>query len=155
MHKTNAMRLLEQHGAAYIPHSYESGTAISAVDVAKALGRAPGQIFKTLVTAGRSGQYYVFIIPGLMELDLKKAAAASGEKSVAMVPSKTLFPLTGYVHGGCSPLAMKKSFPTFIDVSANVLDTIIISAGKIGLQAEITLDELRKALTFELSDLTQ
>ena len=154
MNKTNAMRILEQSGAAYIPHSYESGKAISAVDVAKALGREPGRIFKTLVTIGRSGQYYVFIIPGPKELDLRKAAAAVHEKSVEMIPSKTLLPLTGYIHGGCCPLGMKKTFPTTIDMSASEWDTIIISAGKIGLQTELSLDELQKALKFSLGDLT-
>lgn len=154
MNKTNAMRILEQSGAVYIPHSYESGKAISAVDVAKALGREPGRIFKTLVTAGRSGQYYVFIIPGPKELDLRKAAAATGEKSIEMIPSKTLLPLTGYVHGGCSPLGMKKAFPTLLDASAADWDTIIISAGKIGLQIEISPRELEKALKFILGDLT-
>ncbi len=155
MNKTNAMRILEQCGAAYIPHSYESGKAISAVEVANALGREPGRIFKTLVTAGRSGQHYVFIIPGPKELDLRKAAAATGEKSIEMIPSKTLLPLTGYVHGGCSPLGMKKAFPTLLDASAADWDTIIISAGKIGLQTELSLDELQKALKFTLGDLTQ
>ena len=154
MNKTNAMRILEQSGAVYIPHSYESGKAISAVDVAKALGREPGRIFKTMVTAGRSGQYYVFIIPGPKELDLRKAAAATGEKSIEMIPSKTLLPLTGYVHGGCSPLGMKKAFPTLLDASAADWDTIIISAGKIGLQIEISPRELEKALKFILGDLT-
>ena len=155
MNKTNAMRILEQHGASYIPHSYKSGAALSAVAVARALDRKPGQIFKTLVTVGRSGQHYVFIIPGPQELDLRKAAAATGEKSIEMVLSKELLPLSGYVHGGCSPLGMKKLFPTRIDRSAADWDTIIISAGKIGLQIELSPDELRKALPFQFSDLTQ
>jgi Cys-tRNA(Pro)/Cys-tRNA(Cys) deacylase len=155
MNKTNAMRILEQQGASYIPHSYKSNAALSAVDVAKALNREPGRIFKTLVTAGRSGQHYVFIIPGPKELDLRKAATAVGEKSIEMIPSKELLPLTGYVHGGCSPLGMKKHFPTRIDESAADWETIIISAGKIGLQTELSLKELGKVLPFQLSDLTQ
>ena len=155
MNKTNAMRILEQHGASYISHSYESGTALSAVEVARALDREPARIFKTLVTVGRSGQHYVFIIPGPQELDLRKAAAATGEKSIEMILSKELLPLTGYVHGGCSPLGMKKFFPTRIHGSAADWETIIISAGKIGLQMELSLEELGKALPFQLSDLTQ
>ncbi len=154
MNKTNAMRILDKFGVRYTPHTYESGTALSAVEVAGSLGRDPGQIFKTLVTVGRSGQHFVFIIPGDRELDLRKAAAAAKEKSIEMIPSRELLALTGYVHGGCSPLGMKKNFSSFIDESASEWETIIISAGKIGLQIESSLGELKKALDFQLSSLT-
>ena len=154
MEKTNAMRTLDKNKAAYIPHSYESDGAISGQDVAKALGRSPEQIFKTLVTIGKSGQYYVFIIPSTGELNLKKAAACAGEKSIEMIKSKELLPLTGYVHGGCSPIGMKKFLKTTIDSSAESLNTIIISAGKIGSQIEISLSELKKVITFSTSSLT-
>lgn len=153
MVKTNAMRILDKQGVPYTPHTYESGKALSAVEVAKALGRAPGQIFKTLVTAGRSGQHYVFVIPGSGELDLRKAASASGEKSIDLIPSRELFPLTGYVHGGCSPLGMKKRFPSFVDDTARSWGTIIISAGKIGLQIELSLDDLEKVLECQINSL--
>ena len=148
MEKTNAMRILDKDKIAYIAHTYESDGAISGQEVAIALGRSPEQIFKTLVTIGKSGQYYVFVIPSIGELNLKKAAECVGEKSIGMIKSKELLPLTGYVHGGCSPIGMKKTFVTSIDTLAEELDTIIISAGKIGLQIEISLSQLEKAIAF-------
>ena len=111
--KTNAMRLLDRHKTEYRSYSYDNSRALSGIEVATVLGQNPKQVFKTLVTVGKSRQHYVFMIPVAEELDLKKAAAAAGEKSVEMVKSKELLPLTGYVHGGCSPLGMKKQFPTF------------------------------------------
>ena len=124
------------------------------VEVAEILGQDPKDVFKTLVTTSKSGTNYVFVIPVEEELDLKKAAKAAGEKSVEMLKSKELLPLTGYVHGGCSPIGMKKAFKTFIDISAESRDKIIFSAGKIGYQVEIRLLELSKVLEFSLEDLT-
>ena len=135
--KTNVMRLLDQQGIVYESHCYEGTGAVSGAEVAQVLGQDPDRVFKTLVTEGKSGQHYVFVIPVLAELDLKKAAAAAGEKSIAMVKSKELLPLTGYVHGGCSPIGMRKPFPTFVEESAILFDRILFSAGKIGYQVEI------------------
>ena len=137
--KTNVMRLLDQRKVPYTPHAYPhgDGEAPDGVTVARSLGLDPDRVFKTLVTKGASGGYYVFDIPVAATLDLKKAARAVGEKSVAMLPSKELLPLTGYVHGGCSPVGMKKQFPTVLDESVEGLDTIVVSAGKIGAQVEL------------------
>ena len=119
------------------------------------LGQDPERVFKTLVTEGKSGQHYVFVIPVLQELDLKKAAAAAGEKSIAMVKAKELLPLTGYIHGGCSPIGMKKPFPTFMEESAILYDRILFSAGKIGYQVELPPDELAKLTPFQYADLCE
>ena len=151
--KTNVMRTLDQKKISHLEHSYESEGAISAVEVASALGMDPAKIFKTLVTAGASKEHYVFVIPGAEELDLKKAAKAAGEKSIAMIPAKELLPLTGYIHGGCSPIGMKKQFRTFIHETAEELDTIVFSAGKIGYQVEMPLESLRKVIRVESADL--
>ena len=132
--KTNVMRLLEQKKLPYTPHDYLASGAVSGVEVAAALGEPPERVFKTLVTTGASGGHYVFVIPVAEELDLKKAAKAVGEKSIAMLPQKELLPLTGYIHGGCSPIGMKKQFPTVFHDSARHYDRIAVSAGKIGLQ---------------------
>lgn len=153
MGKTNAMRILDGRGTEYEALSYPASEAVSALEAARLLGLPPERLFKTLVTAGKTRNHYVFVVPATSELNLKKAARAVGEKSVAMVPSRELLPLTGYVHGGCSPVGMKKTFPTVIDASAERLDTIVVSAGRIGLQMRIALDELRKALDFTLADL--
>ena len=134
--KTNAMRQLDRKKAVYTVHSYDGG-ALSGTEVAAALGQDPAHCFKTLVTVGRNGGYYVFMIPVAAELDLRKAASAAGEKSVAMLPQKELLPLTGYIHGGCSPIGMKKQFVTVLDESCLPLDTIVFSAGKIGMQIEM------------------
>ena len=112
-------------------------------------------MFKTLVTEGRSGAHYVFLVPAPAELNLKKGAAVVGEKSIAMLKSKDLLPLTGYIHGGCSPVGMKKLFPTVIDKSAAQFDTILFSGGRIGLQVETGLDELAKVIPFRLEDITE
>ena len=154
MDKTNAMRILDGRDADYEPLSYPASEAVSALEAARLLGLDPERLFKTLVTAGKTRSHYVFVVPATGELDLRKAARAVGEKSVEMVRSKELLPLTGYVHGGCSPVGMKKTFPTVIDASAERLGTIVVSAGRIGLQMKISLNELRKALDFTLADLS-
>ena len=151
--KTNAMRQLDRKKAAYTVHSYDGG-ALSGTEVASALGKDPERCFKTLVTVGKTGGHYVFMIPVAAELDLRKAASAAGEKSVAMLPQKELLPLTGYIHGGCSPIGMKKLFPTFIDESAQLFDTICVSAGKIGAQVELAPDALCKLVNAKYADLT-
>ena len=151
--KTNAMRQLERKKLEYRVHTYEGG-ALSGTQVASALGQAAERVFKTLVTVGKTGQHYVFMVPVARELHLKKAAAAVGEKSVAMIAQKELLPLTGYVHGGCSPIGMKKQFPTVIDASAPEDGTIFFSGGKIGLQIETTLQALRQTVPLELCDIT-
>ena len=142
--KTNVMRLLDQKKVPYTPHTYPhgDGEAPDGVTVARSLGLDPDRVFKTLVTKGASGGYYVFDIPVAATLDLKKAARAVGEKSVAMLPSKELLPLTGYVHGGCSPVGMKKPFPTVFHRSALDQETILVSAGKIGFQVEVRPGDL-------------
>lgn len=142
--KTNVMRLLDQRKVPYTPHAYPhgDGEAPDGVTVARSLGLDPARVFKTLVTRGASGGYYVFDIPVAETLDLKKAARAVGEKSVAMLPARELLPLTGYVHGGCSPVGMKKPFPTVFHISALAQETIFVSAGRIGLQVEVKAEEL-------------
>jgi len=151
--KTNAIRLLEQKKISFKVHNYVDSGAISGMEVAKALQEDPDMVFKTLVTVGRSGEHYVFVVPVNKELNLKKAASAAGEKSISMIKSKDLLELTGYVHGGCSPIGMKKFFRTFIDQSAENQQTIMASGGKIGYQIEIALSELAKAIHFVLADI--
>ena len=153
--KTNVMRLLDQKKADYKSHSYASTGAISGVEVAAALGQDPARVFKTLVTLGKTGQHYVFVIPVAKELDLKMAAKAAGEKSIEMIKSKELLPLTGYIHGGCSPIGMKKFFPTFIDATAANCETFCFSAGKIGYQVEMSPQTLSKMIRYTLADLTE
>lgn len=153
--KTNAVRLLTQKKLAFQTHDYTDSGAVSGLEVAQALGQEPQRMFKTLVTEGRSGARYVFLVPVAGELDLKKAASAVGEKSVAMIKSKDLLPLTGYIHGGCSPVGMKKFFPTVIDQSAAQFDTIFFSGGRIGLQIETSLTELEKVIRFRLADIAE
>ena len=137
--KTNVMRTLEQKKVPYTPHTYphDGDAAPDGESVARMLGKDPASVFKTLVTKGASGGYYVFDIPVAETLDLKKAAKAVGEKSIAMLPAKELLPLTGYVHGGCSPVGMKKQFPTVFHASCLDLETMLVSAGKIGYQVEL------------------
>ena len=135
--KTNVMRLLEQKKIKFQSHHLDITEALSGVEMADMLGQNPAQVFKTLVTVGKTKTNYVFVIPVAEELDLKKAAKCVGEKSIEMIKSKELLPLTGYVHGGCSPIGMKKPFPTFIHESALLYDYIYISAGKRGLQIKI------------------
>ena len=151
--KTNVMRILEQHKAAYKSYCYAGTSAVSGSEVAAVLGQNPDQVFKTLVTVSKSHKNYVFMLPVDKELDLKKAAAAVGEKAIDMLKSKELLPLTGYVHGGCSPIGMKKVFPTVIDSSAQNFATIIFSAGKIGYQVETSLTDLSRVIKFSLSEI--
>lgn len=153
--KTNAVRLLTQKKLAFQTHDYTDSGAVSGLEVAQALGQEPQRMFKTLVTEGRSGAHYVFLVPVAGELDLKKAASAVGEKSVAMIKSKDLLSLTDYIHGGCSPVGMKKFFPTVIDQSAAQFDTIFFSGGRIGLQIETSLTELEKVIRFRLADIAE
>ena len=151
--KTNVMRVLDQKKVPYEMYTYADTEAISGVEVAAVLGQNPNQVFKTLVTVGASKKNYVFVIPVCAELNLKKAAKAVGEKSIEMIKSKELLPLTGYIHGGCSPIGMKKFFTTTIDESAKEWDTIIFSAGKIGYQVEVSLVNLLKVIRYELKDI--
>lgn len=153
--KTNVMRLLDGKRVPYTAHDYSHTSAISGAEVAEALGEDPDRVFKTLVTRGAGGEHYVFMIPVMCELDLRKAARAVGEKSVEMVKSKELLPLTGYIHGGCSPIGMKKRFTTVIDETAGLFDRIFFSAGKIGWQVETTLDGLGELVEFTLADITE
>ena len=150
--KTNVMRLLEQKGIPYTPHDYRASGAVGGTEVAAALGEDPARVFKTLVTQGASGGHYVFVIPVAEELNLKKAAKAVGEKSIAMLPQKELLPLTGYLHGGCSPIGMKKPFPTALHQSAAEQESIYVSAGKVGFQVEVAPADLQKMLPMRLAD---
>ncbi len=152
-HKTNVMRELDRLKIKYNHYCYANTDAISGIEVASVLNQNPDKVFKTLVTAGKSKKYYVFMIPVVKELDLKKAAKAVGEKSIEMVKSKELLPLTGYIHGGCSPIGMKKFFTTTIDKSAEKQDTIIFSAGKIGYQVELELNDLSKIIKYSIADI--
>lgn len=136
--KTNVMRILDQKKVPYTPHHYaHPDGAVDGASVAALIDKDPASVCKTLVTQGASKKYYVFVIPVLKELDLKAAAKAVGEKSIEMIRQAQLLPLTGYVHGGCSPVGMKKQFPTVFDQSVEGLDTITVSAGKIGAQVEV------------------
>ena len=152
--KTNVMRLLEQKKLPYTPHDYLASGAVSGVEVAAALGEPPERVFKTLVTTGASGGHYVFVIPVAETLDLKKAARAAGVKSIAMLPQKKLLPLTGYVHGGCSPVGMSKHFPTYFAEEVILIDTMICSAGKVGYQVEVAPDALIALVDGQVADLT-
>ena len=152
--KTNVMRILEQKKIKYESYCYTNTDAISGLEVAEALNQDANHVFKTLVTIGNSKNNYVFLVPVSKELNLKKAAKAVNEKSIEMIKSKDLLPLTGYIHGGCSPIGMKKQFKTVIDILATNFDTIIFSGGKIGYQVETSLDDLKKILRFELEDIS-
>jgi len=154
MEKTNVMRILDQKKIPYQAYTYADTDAISGVEVAEVLGQNPNQVFKTLVTVGASKRNYVFVIPVCEELHLKKAAKAVGEKSIEMIKSKELLPLTGYIHGGCSPIGMKKLFKTVIDSSAEDFGTIIFSAGKIGYQVEVSPADLKKVILYEFAELS-
>ena len=153
--KTNVMRILDSKKIKYNNYSYVNTDAISGVDVAAAIGADVNQVFKTLVTVGKTSNHYVFVVPVQKELDLKKAAKAVNEKSIEMLKQKDLLPLTGYIHGGCSPIVMKKFFKTRIDDSAKQFQTIIFSAGKIGYQVEVTLEDLSKVIRYDLCDITK
>ena len=151
--KTNVMRVLEQKKITYTPRSYPHGDdAVDGATVAQLIGKAPEQVYKTLVTVGASKNHYVFVIPVLAELNLKKAAKAVGEKSIAMLHVSELLPLTGYVRGGCSPIGMKKQFRAVIDASCEAQDTITVSAGKIGQQVEVAPADLLKLIRGTTAD---
>ena len=151
--KTNVMRVLDQKKIPYTAHTYPADGPIDGVSVAGFLGQDVERVFKTLVTKGASGAYYVFDVPVAENLDLKKAAKAVGEKSVAMLPQKELLPLTGYVHGGCSPVGMKKQFPTVFHETAVLFDTICVSAGKVGAQVEVEPQALLDLLRASAADI--
>ncbi|QDW74642.1 Cys-tRNA(Pro) deacylase [Lachnospiraceae bacterium KGMB03038] len=153
--KTNVMRILDQKKINYESHNYLETGAVSGLDVVKALGQDPDRAFKTLVTVGKSKEHYVFVVPVSQELNLKKAAQSVGEKSIEMIKSKELLPLTGYVHGGCSPIGMKKQFTTTIDQSAERFERIMFSAGKIGYQVEVGLEDLAKVIRFQLAEIAE
>ena len=151
--KTNAMRILDAAGVDHQIHVFEADGTMTGVEIAQMLGEEPEHVFKTLVTIGKSKEHYVFMVPVAEELDLKKAAKASGEKSIEMVKSRELFGLTGYVHGGCSPLGMKKFFTTFIDETCILFDTILFSGGRIGTQIEMSFDDLANVIDLTPVDL--
>ena len=151
--KTNAMRILDAAHVDHVIHSVDATGEDTGVDIAHRAGEDPDHVFKTLVTQGKSGEHFVFMIPVACELDLRKAARAAGEKSVAMVRSRELFELTGYVHGGCSPLGMKKPVRTFIDETCILFDTILFSGGRIGTQIEMSFDDLANIIEIEAVDL--
>ncbi len=153
MEKTNVMRILDQKKLSYTPHFYTESGEVNGLEIAKVLNEEPKQVFKTLVTVGKSKRNYVFMVPVCCELDLKKAAKAAGEKSIDMIKSKELLPLTGYIHGGCSPIGMKKLFPTFIHKSVLELDKFYFSGGKIGCQVETTFENLQKAVPAKTADI--
>ena len=154
-HKTNVMRELDKLKIKYNFYSYLGTDAVSGVEVAKVLNQNPERVFKTLVTVGKSGKHYVFMLPVAEELNLKKSAKSVDEKSVEMIKSKELLPLTGYIHGGCSPIGMKKFFTTTIHNSAKDFETIMFSGGKIGYQVEMGLDDLSKIIKFRLADIIE
>lgn len=141
--KTNVMRLLDQKKTPYTPHAYPyTGGPVDGPTVAATLGVAPEKAFKTLVTCGATGRFYVFVVPVLLSLDLKAGAKAAGEKSIALIKLSELLPLTGYVHGGCSPIGMKKQLQTFIHESARSQSTILVSAGALATQVELAPADL-------------
>ncbi len=152
MEKTNVMRRLEQKKISYVAHTYDSSVAVSGEEVANILNQDPKRVFKTLVTTSKSKTNYVFVIPVLKELDLKKAAKEVHEKSIDMLKSKELLPLTGYIHGGCSPIGMKKQFKTVIHFTAEDFDTIFFSGGKLGYQVEVNPKDIKKIIPFEYAD---
>ena len=151
--KTNVMRVLDAKKISYESHSYKPDATMSGEEIAALLGEDADKVFKTLVTQGKTGAYYVFVVPVKCELDLKKAASAAGEKSVAMIKQKELLPLTGYVHGGCSPIGMKKAFPTFIHQTAQDGEKIFVSAGKVGCQIELAPADLMSVVRCTFADI--
>lgn len=154
-HKTNVMRILDNFKINYKHYSYTDTDAISGIEVATVLNQNPEQVFKTLVTVSKTKKYYVFVIPVAKELDLKKAAKSVNEKSIEMLKLKDLLPTTGYIHGSCSPIGMKKFFTTVIDETAKNFNTIIFSGGKIGYQVELSLNDLSKVIKYSTADITK
>ena len=155
MEKTNVMRILDSKKISYKEYYYGDTDAISGVEVATVLNENPNIVFKTLVTTSKSKNYYVFMIPLEKELDLKKCASSVDEKYVEMIPQKDLLPLTGYIHGGCSPIGMKKQFKTIIDESCKNYESIIFSGGKVGYQVEVKLEDLSKVLNYKTYNITK
>ena len=155
MEKTNVMRILDSKKISYKEYYYGDTDAISGVEVATVLNEDPNIVFKTLVTTSKSKNNYVFMIPVEKELDLKKCASSVNEKYVEMIPQKDLLPLTGYIHGGCSPIGMKKQFKTIIDESCKNYESIIFSGGKVGYQVEVKLEDLSKVLNYKTYNITK
>ena len=153
--KTNVMRLLDQKKISYNHYSYVDSGALNGVEVARFLNQDENRVFKTLVTVGKSKSNYVFVIPVARELDLKAASKAVGEKSVEMLKSKDLLPLTGYIHGGCSPIGMKKAFFTVVDESAKNFDRIVFSGGRIGYQVETQAKDLEKFVKLSFAQVAE
>ena len=151
--KTNAMRILAAAKVPHELHSYDCDAVLSGVEVAQQLNEDPDHVFKTLVAQGKSGEHYVFMVPVAATLDLKKAARACGEKAVSMIKSRDLLPTTGYVHGGCSPIGMKKQFSTFCDETCILFGTIIFSGGRVGTQIEMSFDDLQQVMDVTPCDL--
>ncbi|MCI9378455.1 MAG: Cys-tRNA(Pro) deacylase [Eubacterium sp.] len=151
--KTNVMRILDAQKIPYMSHAYQPDATMSGAEIAALLNEDAEKVFKTLVTQGKSSQYYVFVIPVKEELDLKKAAKAAKEKAVGMIKQKDLLPLTGYIHGGCSPIGMKKQFPAFLHETAVQYGTIFVSAGKVGFQIELPPQDLAEIAGCHLADL--
>lgn len=151
--KTNAMRMLDSKHISYTVNTYDCEDFIDGVHIARMLGQSEDMSYKTLVTKGKSGGYFVFVLPVAKELDMKKAAKSVGEKSVEMVHVKDINTVTGYIRGGCSPLGMKKQFPTVVDESARELDTIIISGGRLGSQILLAPEDLVKACAGSFGDI--
>ena len=155
MERTNVMRLCDAKKLKYTAHTYIDNPTTNGEEIAEILGLDPHRVFKTLVTVGKSGEHYVFVVPVCDSLDLKKAAKSVGEKSIEMIKQKELLPLTGYVHGGCSPIGMKKFFKTTVHETADNFETIFFSAGRIGYQVEMNIEELKKVIKINLCDITE
>lgn len=153
--KTNVMRVLDKAKINYSFRKYDPNASLTGGEIARLLGEEPEKVFKTLVTVSKSKEHYVFMLPVEKELDLKKAARAAGEKNIEMIAQKELLSLTGYVHGGCSPIGMKKQFKTFIDESARQFDTIMFSAGKVGYQVEIATADAERLIPLCFADLAK
>ena len=151
--KTNVIRILDSKKIDYKTYTYEPDSTLTGEEIANILNEDVNRVFKTLVTQGKSGGYYVFVVPVSAELDLKKAAKAAGEKSISMIKQKDLLGLTGYVHGGCSPIGMKKLFPTFIHNSAAEYEKVFVSAGRVGMQVELPLEALKNIVNIKLEDI--
>ena len=152
--KTNVMRFLDKKKIPYKMHDYTESGAIAGEDVARVLGENPDEVFKTLVTVGKTKQNYVFLVPVNKELNLKKAASVVGEKSIEMIKSKDLLDLTGYVHGGCSPIGMKKQFQTVVHNTAEFMENILFSGGRIGMQVELKTEDFKKIININFADIT-
>lgn len=151
--KTNVMRLLDQKKVTYKEYICEEAEGLTGLEIARLMSQNPAQAFKTLVTIGASKKNYVFVVPVDSELDLKKAAKAVGEKNIEMIKSKELLPLTGYIHGGCSPIGMKKLLTTTIHSSASEFETILFSGGKVGYQVEVKVEDIEKMIPYQMADI--